>query len=956
MQLSPTRAAAAAMLVAQLVVLSLLAATLAAQSRDQPVRKPTDPGIITTRQAITPAGVQSVFEGRVYGVAFGAGSDTLWVLTASDVYELDWLANAVRQRADTGLTPGLQGLRFDPIDGRALVAGASRTRPEGKPAEVRLGAIAASRAGASGATGGAVTPVDAVAAASAPAPGAVAPAAPVAAPAQTGPVAPTPMQPIAGQLGGYIAGALAVTPAPRADGRRLALVPLIADDAVAVVDLQSGAVRGTVKTGIAPFGAVVNASGTVAWVSNWGGRVPLEGEPSAPTGETDGADRVLVDTRGVAASGTVARIDLEAMRVTETIEVGTHPTALAWDEPRERLYVALGNDDAVAVVDTRRRAVAGRIEIRPFGRDINGIAPTALALASDGSRLYVACGGINAIAVINTADRSLAGLIPTAWYPDSLALSPDGRMLAVGALLGAGSGWRRPSIPSFSLRIPIPSRRYVHANRGSISVMPVPAERDLANDTLAVAENNHLPLVVSGGRPATPGRQVTTAGDASSARAAAARPLPAKPTAVPLAAGDPSLIEHVVYIIKENRTYDQVLGDLPQGNGDPSYVLFGEDVAPNQRRLAREFVLLDNLYATGGNSGDGHQWVTQANEADYAMWPGYTGRSYPYDGADPLAYAPGGFIWDGARAKKKTVRVYGEFVPAERSVASKERASLLQEWEKGADFSGRWKPTPRVQGLVDSVAPDFPAFSLAIPDVVRADLFVRDVRNWEQAGAMPNLVMVLLPGNHTYGTSPGLSTPQAMVADNDLALGRVVDALSHSRFWPRMAIFIVEDDAQDGVDHVDGHRTVALAVSPYVRRRHVDSTFYSHPSILKTIELILGLPPLSIFDRIANDMRASFSDEPDLTPYTAVVPKQSLHDVNPPASALRGAEREGALASARMRFDVPDAAPTDRLNRVVWHAIRGWGVPYPGVKRAVFAPLSIDVDDEEREEAKAGKR
>ncbi len=536
------------------------------------------------------------------------------------------------------------------------------------------------------------------------------------------------MQPIAGQLGGYIAGALAVTPAPRADGRRLALVPLIADDAVAVVDLQSGAVRGTVKTGIAPFGVVVNSGGTVAWVSNWGGRVPLEGEPSAPTGETTGADRVVVDTRGVAASGTVARIDLEAMRVTETIEVGTHPTALAWDEPRERLYVALGNDDAVAEVDTRRRAVAGRIEIRPFGRDINGMAPTALALASDGSRLYVACGGINAIAVINTADRSLAGLIPTAWYPDSLALSPDGRMLAVGALLGAGSGWRRPSTLSFSLRTPIPSRRYVHANRGSISVMPVPAERDLANDTLAVAENNHMPLVVSGGRPATPGRQVATAGDASSARAAAARPLPAKPTAVPLAAGDPSLIEHVVYIIKENRTYDQVLGDLPQGNGDPTYVLFGEDIAPNQRRLAREFVLLDNLYATGGNSGDGHQWVTQANEADYAMWPGYTGRSYPFDGADPLAYAPGGFIWDGARAKKKTVRVYGEFVPAERSVSSNERASLLQEWEKGADFSNRWKPTPRVQGLMDSVAPDFPAFSLAIPDVIRADLFVRDVR------------------------------------------------------------------------------------------------------------------------------------------------------------------------------------------------------------------------------------
>jgi hypothetical protein len=628
------------------------------------------------------------------------------------------------------------------------------------------------------------------------------------------------------------------------------------------------------------------------------------------------------------------------MRVTDTIEVGVHPTALAWDEARGRLYVALGNDDSVAVVDTARRTVVGRIAIRPFGRDIHGTAPTALALSPDGSRLYVACGGINAVAVIATATQSISGLVPTAWYPDALALSPDGRLLAVGALLGAGSGWRRPPTPSFSLGLPDPARRYVHAARGSVSVMPVPADRDLANYTLAVAENNRLPLAAPGGpRPdRLPRTRTTTA------------------AAVPLAAGDPSVIEHVVYIIKENRTYDQVFGDLPQGNGDPSLVLFGEDVTPNQRGLAREFVLLDNLYATGGNSGDGHQWVTQADESDYAMWPGYQGRSYPFDGADPLAYAQGGFIWDAARQMKKTVRIYGEFMPSQPDAPSSARAGLLEEWTTGADFSNRWKPTPRVQGMVDFVAPDYPAYSTAIPDVIRADLFVRDLRAWEQAGAMPNLVMVQLPSNHTYGTTPSLSTPQAMVADNDLALGRIVDALSHSRFWPRMAILVVEDDAQDGVDHVDGHRTVALAVSPYARRRHVDSTFYSHPSILKTIELMLGLPPLSIFDRIANDMRASFSDDRDLTPYTAVVPRQSLHDRNPAASALKGAAREAALASAQMRFDVPDAAPTDRLNRILWHTVRGWNTPYPGVRRALFAPLSIDVEDEEREEARAGTR
>ena len=937
--------------VAALLCVAALGVALAAQDRGRPLREPVDPGVITTRQAITPAGVQSVFEGRVYGVTFGAGSDSLWVLTASDLYELDWAANAVRQRADTGLNAGLQGLRFDRAEARALVAGASRARVAGKPPEVRLGAAATTPNRRTPAFDERAAPAAPVAPATTPAPGATAPITPVTPLGRVELASPISLELVAGGLGSHIAGAIAVAAAARDDGRRLALVPLIADNAVSVVDVATGAVLGAVETDVAPFGAVIDGRGKVAWVSSWGGRVPLEGERSAATGENAGADRVVVDARGVAASGTVARIDLDSMRVTGTIEVGPHPTALAWDEPRGRLYVALGNDDAVAVVNTERRVLAGRIEIKPFGRDVKGIAPTALALTADGGRLYVTCGGINAVAVIDAATGSIAGLIPTAWYPDSLALSPDGKMLAVGALLGVGSGWRRPSTPSFSLGLPDPSRRYVHANRGSVSVMPVPAERDLVNYTLAVAENNRLSLVASGVAGTSGAGRTTT-------RAAAARraqPKPA-PTAVPLVSGDPSLIEHVVYVIKENRTYDQVFGDLPQGNGEPSFVLFGEDTAPNQRRLAREFVLLDNLYATGGNSGDGHQWVTQANEADYAMWPGYTGRGYPFDGSDALAYAPGGFIWDGARSRSKTVRIYGEFMPSERSVPSKERANLLREWEKGADFGARWKPTPRVQGMAEFVAPDFPAYTTAIPDVIRADLFLRDLRAWEASGTMPNLVLLQLPSNHTYGTSPGLSTPQAMVADNDLALGRVVEALTRSRFWPRMAIFVVEDDAQDGVDHVDGHRTVALAVSPYVRRHHVDSTFYSHPSILKTIELMLALPPLSIFDRIANDMRASFTDEPDLTPYTAVVPTQSLHEVNPPASALKGAAREAALASARMRFDVPDAAPTDRLNRYVWHAIRGWDSPYPGVRRAVFAPLSIDVDDDEREEAIAPDR
>jgi hypothetical protein len=407
-------------------------------------------------------------------------------------------------------------------------------------------------------------------------------------------------------------------------------------------------------------------------------------------------------------------------------------------------------------------------------------------------------------------------------------------------------------------------------------------------------------------------------------------------------------IEHVVYIVKENRTYDQVFGAIGKGNGDPSLVMFGEDVTPNHHRLADEFVLLDNFYATGGNSGDGHQWVTQANETAYAMWPGYTGRSYPFDGSDPIAYASGGFIWDAALRMKKTVRVYGEYVPRMGQSSSAERADLLERWRKGEDFTVIWNVKSPIPPLDSVLARNFPSYSTSIPDVVRAQIFLTDLKKWVAAGSMPNLTIIQLPSDHTRGTAPGTSTPSAMVADNDLALGQIVDALSRTPFWRKMAIFVVEDDAQNGVDHVDGHRTVALVASPYARRGYVDSTFYSQPSILKTIELILGLPALSLFDLIANDMRASFQDTPDFRPYDVATPKQSLFDINPPLQALRGPALRAARDSMKMRFDAPDAAPTERLNRIVWGWLRGWNTPYPKVQQSLFAPLSIDIDDDDR--------
>lgn len=836
----------------------LCAFLLLMQTIDRPVRAVPDPGVVTTRQQITPAGVPSIFQGRVYGVGFGESDSELWVLHATHLWRLDWRENKVLTRTLHGAAmPGLQSLA---IDGASALFTGRYT--QGGKTELRLMRQATA------------TP-----------------------------------EVVAGELGEHLSGALAL-------GGGKALVPLVYNNQLAVIDLKSRAVLGRVSTGIAPFGAVLNAKGTVAYVTNWGGRRPTEKDLTAITGYEAKADKVVVDARGIASTGTVSRIDLATLQVTHTIPAELHPTGIAWDEAKARLYVANGNRDSVSVIDTNTNRLLTNIALQPFSQNVSGIAPTAVAVRGD--RIYVACGGINAVMVVNPANGAIEGMIPTAWYPSSLAVSPGGKYLAVGSLLGAGSGWRDA-----------PHQRAVQAVRGAAHVVEIPNRAQLASYTTAVAENTRLLLAgtprIQDGRPASP-------------------------TAIPNRAGDPTPIQHVVYIIKENRTYDQLFGDLGKGNGDPSLVMFGEAVTPNQRKLARDFVLLDNFYATGGNSADGHQWLTQANEVAYCLWPGYAGRSYPFDGSDPLAYSSSGFIWDLALARGKTVKVYGEYAGIMRVPTAKDRLGLLQRWRNGEDLTAQWKIRAPIEPLNKILAAHFPSYTNAIPDVVRAQIFLKDLAEWERQGTMPHFTIVQLPSDHTYGTSPGTSTPKAMVADNDLAVGRVVEGLSKSKFWPRMAIFIVEDDAQNGVDHVDGHRTVALAVSPYTKRGHVDSTFYSHQSMLKTMELILGLPTMSLFDLIAHDMRNSFTDQPDLTPYTAVTPAQDLFETNPPVNALKGERRKAALASAKFKWHVPDAAPSARLNRILWHEVRGWNTPFPGTRQAVFAPMTVENEEEDEDD------
>ncbi len=862
---------------AAVVGIGCFAVVLRSQEPRQPVRGVTDPGVITTGQAISPAGVQSVFEGRVYGVTFGETDADVWVLTGRnrasrpEIYHLDWLGNRARGIWEVEGTAGLQGIVFDAARKSPLI---TVTTPAKNVGNRPGGAVQLLRLGDKTFT------------------------------------------PLAADLGLHLAGAPALA---RTGAGSRAIVPLVFDNALAILDADTGRLAGSVKTGgVAPFAAVIAADGRSAWVSNWGGRWPVEGDVTLPTGLAAGADRVVVDERGIASTGTVARIDLDARKVTHTIDVGLHPTAMVWDEARQRLFVANANSDSISVIDTAARRVGSTIPLEPFGLKLSGISPTALAVAPAGTTLFVALGGLNAVAVVNVASRRIEGLIPTAWYPNHLAVNGDGSKLAIATLLGVGSGWRDK-----------PAERAVHSYRGAVNVVTVPDAAQLDSYTTAVAENNRI---------ATARQQL------SPNQKKASTPLP-----VPRRGGDPSLIEHVVYIIKENRTYDQLFGDLPRGNGDRSLVMFGEDVTPNHHKLATDFVLLDNFYATGGNSGDGHQWVTQATETAYAMWPGYVGRSYPFDGTDPIAYANSGFLWDLARARGRSVKVYGEYAGRLPEDDLTLRGRLLDRWRNGDDFTREWSISAPLAPLNALLAKNYPSYSQSIPDVVRAQIFLKDLSAWTTSGTMPNLVILQLPSDHTRGATPDYSTPKAMVADNDLALGQIVEALSKSPFWPKMAILVVEDDAQNGVDHVDGHRTVALAISPYVRRQAVDSTFYAHQSMVKTIELMLGLPTLSLFDLIATDMRASFTTTPDFRPYTVVAPKQSLFERNPMLSAMTGPLRQAAEATMNMRFDVPDAAPTNRLNEIVWGLVRGWREPYPEVRRAVFSPYALDLDDAERE-------
>jgi hypothetical protein len=413
-----------------------------------------------------------------------------------------------------------------------------------------------------------------------------------------------------------------------------------------------------------------------------------------------------------------------------------------------------------------------------------------------------------------------------------------------------------------------------------------------------------------------------------------------EPRPVPERVGEPSVFKHVVYIIKENRTYDQVLGDDPRGNGLSSLCVFGEKITPNQHKLVRDFVLLDNTYCSGILSADGHQWSTSAF-ATAAMEKSFAGfpRSYPDgmgdDEKDALIYSPAGFIWDNALKHRKTVRNYGEFAaPKVRWKDPTKKGSpnfmaCFRTWRRETD-----EVVFACEATIPTLEPFTPkdtvGWNMSVPDQFRADYFIHDLKKAELTGAWPDLQFVCLPQDHTSGTSPGTPTPAACVADNDLAFGRIVEAISKSRFWRETLILAIEDDPQAGWDHVSGYRTTAYCISPYTKRGGVVSTQYNTTSMLRTIEQVLGLPPMNQFDASATPMWDCFNAVPDWTPFESVPSQVALDELNPPVKTVKDrASRRNAELSARLNFQQVDRAPEDVLNRILWQAMKGNGAPYP---------------------------
>ena len=708
------------------------------------------------------------------------------------------------------------------------------------------------------------------------------------------------------------------------DGKKL-YVALNLSNRLAELDAATGRVLRIWDVGVAPYDVAL--AGRKIYVSNWGGRRPDADSVTGPAGR---GTLVRVDSRSIASEGSVSIIELNTNieHRTSNIELrtGLHAGALALSPNGRWLVVANTGGDTLSVIDTRKDQIVETVCARQNPGDLFGAQPNALAFDQPGKTLFVCNGTQNAVAVFQfkPGKSKLLGLIPVGWFPGAIACDAPRKEICVANIKSPGRGRLGKSGQT-----EFHTRQYA----GSLSLVPLPSKKELAALTQTALANLRYPLLAQAKLPPRADQ-------------------PARP--VPERVGEPGVFQHVVYIIKENRTYDQVLGDVKEGNGCADLCTFGGRVTPNQHKLVRDFVLLDNTYCCGILSADGHQWADTAFATDYlerefAGWP----RSYPSggDGAnsrDALAYSPAGFIWNNALAQGKSLRDYGEFASAVtrwKNSARKDKphfTDCYHEFLNGTDDLAIGCE-PDIESLRPYLATNTVGWDLDVPDVFRAAQFIKELKQFETAGNFPNFVILWLPNDHTSGVKFGSPTPAAQVADNDLAFGQIVEAVSHSRFWTNTCIFAVEDDPQDGWDHVSGYRTTAYVVSAYTKRGAVVSTQYNQTSLLRTMELMLGLPPMNQMDATATPMFDCFIPPgagPDFTPFDAATNNVPLDEMNPlPKLISDPLLRKDAQVSARLPLDQEDQCPEDLFNHILWRATKGSQSPYPN-----WAVKAVDDD------------
>jgi YVTN family beta-propeller protein len=630
-----------------------------------------------------------------------------------------------------------------------------------------------------------------------------------------------------------------------------------------IIDTHAGRAVARLQVGDHPISARLSKDGRTLYVANLGS-----------------ANVAIVDVS-----------DSSRPTIAGTLATDPHPNDVVLT-PDGRLFVSCGNTNNVIAFDLKSRQRLEVINTALGPKAPAGSTPNSLALSPDGKRLYVANADNNSVSVIDVADREKSrplGFLPTGWYPTLITTTDDGRRVIVGSGKGSGTG---PNLVKRPIDQTAPAGSFQHHGNqlnGLISFIDTPDANRLSSYTKQVYDN---------------ARYHDTLLENSEAAAN---------TIIPTKVGEGSPIKHVLFIMKENRTYDQVFGDLKQGNGDPTLTLFGRDVTPNQHALAEQFVLLDNLYCSGEVSQDGQPWTTSAYATEF------TQRAWTLSYSKHGALVTGGgiseqstpYIWELAKQHGLEVMTFG--MGNRRGVAAVRSTRFEQQ-------------------ILDPMVEQRPAGSEAprLRDFTRADRFVAEFEEMDRNGAVPNFMFMSLGENHTQGTTPGAFTPKAQVASNDVGVGKIVEAITKSRVWPESAIFIIEDDAQNGPDHVDSHRTAGLVISPYVKRGVVDSEMYSTVSMLRTVELLLGLPPMTQHDAAAAPMANSFMAKPDLSGFKALPATIDLMTRNPP-------QGYGAAISARMDFSDYDRIDEDALNRVLWHSIQGADVPYPAPVRRVLA-------------------